>query len=287
MFAAAHANLGERVHDAQLAFFGGSFTAIDADYRRALLKAAQPFLGPEGFAGIRVSTRPDCIDADILDELAAAGVTAVELGAQSMSDTVLTENRRGHTAADTVRASQLIKAHGFELGLQMMTGLPDDSDAGAFDTAAKIVALAPDTVRIYPTLVLEHTALASLWRAGAYAPQTLDEAVALGARLLELFRHAGIPVIRFGLHDEAGLAVLAGPHHPALRELCQNRLLLDKARQALDGMSPGKVTLAVHPRCVSQMAGQHRCNLEALCAQGYDARVCGDEAVEPLTVQIR
>ena len=147
--------MGERVQNAEIAFFGGSFTAIDPDYRLALLKTAHAACETYGFAGIRCSTRPDAIDDERLTVLKQYGVTAIELGAQSMDGEVLLLNRRGHTAKDVENAARLIRAYGFELGLQMMTGLPGDSDAKAMKTVERLLALKPNTMRIYPTIVLE------------------------------------------------------------------------------------------------------------------------------------
>ena len=285
----ARKSLGKRMYSAQLAFFGGSFTAIDRGYRLALLEAARPFVGEAGFAGIRVSTRPDCIDEGDLAELGSCGVTAVELGVQSMCDKVLAANNRGHTAADTRRAAALIKGAGMELGLQMMTGLHGDDDEIALETAQQIIGLSPGTVRVYPTVVLEGTGLARLWRDGTYMPQTLEQAVELGARLLELFDNAGIPVIRLGLHDQDGLLeeVLAGPHHPALRELCEGRLMLDRALAALrqSGIASGSAVLRAHPRCISRMVGQRRCNIRRLESAEYRVHVVRDADVGYLVVK--
>ncbi len=152
--------------NSEIAFFGGSFTAIDRDYMTYLLESAYPYVREGLFGGIRCSTRPDAIDEEILSILKKYGVTAIELGAQSMSDHVLAMNERGHTAEDVVRASSLIRENGFELGLQMMTGLYGSDNETDIRTAKQLIALKPDTARIYPTVVLEHTHLADLYRSG-------------------------------------------------------------------------------------------------------------------------
>ncbi|MBQ4257579.1 MAG: radical SAM protein, partial [Clostridia bacterium] len=217
---------GADPENSEIAFFGGSFTAIEPEARRALLEAAYPFVRMGLFRGIRISTRPDAISDEILDELKSFGVTAIELGAQSMEDAVLVKNRRGHTALDTVRASGMIRDAGFSLGLQMMTGLYGQSAQSALETAETLIRLKPDTVRIYPTIIMPDTELAALYERGEYRPQELSEAVDLCARLIDLFRQAGILVIRAGLHDEEGLRErrVAGPYHPAFRELCESRI---------------------------------------------------------------
>ena len=267
--AAALTQMGERAGAAEIAFFGGSFTAVEPALMESLLRAAAPFVGPGRFRGIRVSTRPDAIDPPRLAILRRYGVTAVELGAQSMDDAVLRLNGRGHTAADVEKAAVLIRQGGFELGLQMMTGLYGSTPAGDEATARGFAAIGPDTVRVYPTIVLRGTRLAQLYREGRYAPQTLPEAVELGARLLLFFRGRGIRVIRLGLHAEEGIGrnYVAGPWHPAFRELCENRVYLGRARQAVAaaGLRPGEAaTLYVAPGRLSQLIGQHRGNFIAL-----------------------
>ena len=206
----------------EIAFYGGSFTAIDAAEQTALLEAAQSFF-PRGVRGIRLSTRPDCISRDILNRLKPFGVTEIELGVQSMSDRVLQANGRGHTANDARQAAKLVKEYGFTLGLQMMTGLFQSSDGDDVQTARELVRLHPDFVRIYPTLVFAHTDLEQWYRAGRYQPHTVGHAAALCGRLKQLFDEAGIPVIRIGLlvTADAEKSLLAGPYHPRFRELAE------------------------------------------------------------------
>ena len=139
----------------EIAFFGGSFTAVDRDYMISLLEAAQPYLKSGDVDGIRISTRPDFIDKDVLSILSKYGVTAIELGAQSMNDKVLKANLRGHTSEDVKNACALIKKSGFELGLQMMTDLYTSTRGIDFATAREFAKLKPKTVRIYPTVVLK------------------------------------------------------------------------------------------------------------------------------------
>lgn len=262
-------SLGPCCSQAEIAFFGGSFTAIDPGYMLALLDAAKAAVDRYGFFGVRCSTRPDAIDEGTLGLLKERGVTAIELGAQSMDNRVLYANRRGHTAEATRQAAFLIKKMGFELGLQMMTGLYASSPEKDLSTAQELIALGPATVRIYPTLVLPGTCLAELCGRGLYAPQTLEEAVDLCAQLLELFRGAGVRVIRLGLHPgpELERRVLAGPYHPALGQLVESRIFLERLLKSLPG--PGSYQVAVHPRDLSTALGQRRGNLAALAERGY------------------
>lgn len=282
----------EREYDksnSEIAFFGGSFTAIDKEYMTYLLDSAYPYVKNGLFKGIRCSTRPDAIDDEVLTLLKKYGVTAIELGAQSMSDTVLAMNDRGHTSDDVVRASELIKAHGFELGLQMMTGLYGDTDETAIATAEKIISLKPETVRIYPTVVLENTRLASLYEKGEYTPQTVDEAVKLCSVLLGMFGGAHIKVIRLGLHSGGNVeeGFVAGAYHPAFRELCESRLYFEKCRELIKKNNiTGNITIYVRPSEISKMTGQKRSNIESLSEMGIFAKIKPDEKLEKYMLRI-
>ncbi len=268
---------------AQIAFFGGSFTAIPRKDMVHLLKAAAPYVQSGEFSGIRLSTRPDAIDREVLELLKTYGVETVELGAQSMDDAVLSACRRGHTAKQVEKAAGLIREAGLSLGLQMMTGLPGDTDEGALRTARALAALQPDEVRVYPTLVIEGSPLAEEYRAGTYTPQTLERAVELCVRLLTFFEEEqGIPVIRLGLHAEEDMMrhCIAGPWHPAFRELCESRLFRKKAETLLKQANKAACVLAVNPACVSRMVGHRRENITAFMNEGYTVKVVADSEVD-------
>ena len=255
----------------QLAFYGGSFTAIPTAEQTALLSAAKAYMDRGEIDSIRLSTRPDAIDGAVLRRLKDYGVETIELGAQSMDEQVLLLSGRGHTARDVEEASRQIKAAGFRLILQMMTGLPGDTDERSLETARRIAALKPDGVRIYPTVIVRDTALYDLWRSGRYQEHTVEDAVRCCAKLLPVFEEAGIPVIRLGLNpteELSGGAAAGGAYHPALGELVKSRVLLEKARQLLRDIEPGSaVVLAVETGRISQMVGQHRQNVEKLCTE--------------------
>ncbi len=265
---------------AELAFFGGSFTAVDPCYMRSLLEAAAPYVRQGLFSGIRISTRPDAVSQDVLRLLKEYGVSAVELGAQSMRDSVLAANGRGHTAEDVRQASRRIHAMGMELGLQMMTGLWQDDAQGARDTAEELIGLHPETVRIYPTVVMEQTELARLYREGLYTPMDLEETVELCAGLLDRFAREGISVIRLGLHDTPQLhsGYLAGAYHPALRELCESRRFFHAVCGFLERETIpfGPVSFAIHPKAYSRGVGQKRQNLEKFRQAGWEVSLLQD-----------
>ena len=262
------AGSGENV---QLAFYGGSFTAIPVDEQLSLLGAAKSYVDRGMISSVRLSTRPDAIDPEVLLRLRNYGVGTVELGAQSLCDDVLLLSGRGHTAADVENASRMIKEAGFRLILQMMTGLPGDTPEKSMETARKIIALKPDGVRIYPTVIVRDTALYDLWKAGRYSEHTVEDAVELCSVLLPMFEAAGIPVIRLGLNPTDELssgAAAGGAYHPALGELVKSRILRKAAEKLLDSCDfpsgERKIVLGVPAGLVSQMTGQHRCNIEYL-----------------------
>lgn len=273
----AEKSLKEKLTNAEIAFYGGSFTAIDRNYMLTLLDAAYGFVKSGKVKGIRISTRPDAIDDEILMLLKAYGVTAIELGAQSMRDEVLALNRRGHSSNDVRNASSLIKKYGFELGLQMMTGLYGDDDDGAEYSCRELIKLGPDTVRIYPTIVLKNTYLEHLYKSGKYKAQDLEAAVNLCSRLLYMFFKAGIPVIRLGLHSIVPESYVAGPWHPAFRELCEGKIYLDKAIGILN--DKGRYTLYVRPEDISKMVGHKRVNFNTLKDMGFECDVAPDPSL--------
>ena len=273
----------------EIAFFGGSFTMIERGYMISLLEAAGSYIREGLFKGIRISTRPDGIDDEICGLLREYGVTAVELGAQSLDDRVLALNERGHTAKQVEDACRLLSSYGFELGLQMMTGLYGSKDEDCIETAEKMIALHPATVRIYPTVVLRGTKLCELMQTGEFTPKDTAETVPLCAKLITMFENAGIKVIRVGLHSGGGVdgEAVGGAYHPALRELCEGRIYLDAALRELSGLPEGRYTLEVGPGQRSKMTGQKKINLKILSEKGYICDVAEAEDTEKYIVRIR
>ena len=269
--------LNKKNYEYEIAFFGGSFTAIEHDYMMSLLTAAAECVDGERVKGIRISTRPDFIDSEILGILKSHHVTSIELGAQSMDDEVLKANLRGHTSEDVEKASKLIKEYGFELGLQMMTGLYLDTDEKTIETAKKLIALQPDTVRIYPTVVLKGTYLAELYDKELYKPQTVDDAAALCTKLLPMFEKPGIRVIRLGLHasDDIKRNMVAGAYHDSFGEIVQSRFMLNKVL----AHPPGNYEIKVNPRSVSKLKGQQKRNIYFLIEEGYNIKITQSEKI--------
>lgn len=257
----------------QAAFYGGSFTAIPVEEQEALLAVTDRYLADGRLSAVRLSTRPDAIDDGILARLRGHGVRTIELGAQSMCDEVLRRAKRGHTAADTVRASGLIRQAGISLILQTMAGLPGDTRDTVRQTAEAVAELKPDGVRIYPVAVLPDTELYDLWQAGAYQPLTVETAAVWCADMLEVFERHSIPVIRVGLNptEELDSAVAAGAYHPAMGELAYSELWYRRLRAQLADGADG--TAYVPARALSRAIGHKKRNLLRLRQEFPDKNV--------------
>ena len=229
---------GSRRGSVELAFYGGNFLGLTKTYRTALLDEAQALVREGKIDSIRFSTRPDPVSLSHLGALAAYSIGAVELGVQSMDDQVLNLSQRGHRAKDTCRSVQILKSHGVSVGVQIMPGLPGDTQETILETGSQVVALSPDFVRIYPTVVVKGTVLEKWFCSGRYEPLTLDQAVEITKKLLMVFTKDNIPVIRMGLQTTNSLLasgnIVAGPFHPAFGHLVHSAVFLDLAIRQLE-----------------------------------------------------
>ena len=254
----------------QIAFYGGTFTALPRAIQDMYLKAARLFVRTGQVQSIRLSTRPDCITSDTLTFLKENHVTIIELGAQSMDNRVLALCGRGHTANDTHTAVTLLKEHGFTVGLQLMPGLPGDAENCFKNTIYEIIDLKPHFVRLYPALVIKGTKLEELYKRGQYVPLTLSEAINRCREAYLNFMRAGISVIRMGLQPTEELerpgTIVAGPFHPAFSQLVISSILLDSMRSALEKKKDKLETAIfyVNPRDISAAIGQRRVNIVTL-----------------------
>lgn len=252
----------------EIAFFGGSFTAIDRELMASLLQKAQKYIKSGSVRSIRISTRPDAIDSEILEILAKYNVTDIELGIQSMSDAVLNKCNRGHSSSDTVTACRLIKEAGFNLVGQMMIGLPGADIDSETETARQIVSLGCTGARIYPLIVLKDTPLASHLSSGEYTPLTEEQVLERGAAVLDIFEANRVKVLRIGLCAEEGLddsSALSGSFDPAIGEKIQSRLYLKKIETQLNECKGGLEDKTLNVHCpagaVSKVIGHKKCNL--------------------------
>lgn len=219
----------------EVAFFGGSFTAIDVNKQIELLEAVQEYISNKKVNSIRISTRPDCIDKEILKRMKKYHVKTIELGVQSTNNYILNRCKRGHTGEDVKKASKLIRMHGFVLGHQMMIGLPESTKQDEINTAKELIKLKPKIVRIYPVLVIKDTELADEYEKGEYTPLTVGQAVERCKDIVDLFNRNKINVIRIGLQNTEEItdpnakdsSVVAGPYHPAFRQLVEASMWYD------------------------------------------------------------
>lgn len=248
----------------EIAFFGGSFTAIEPGKMIALLEAVQPYITAQQVKSIRISTRPDAIDDKVLDILETYHVQTIELGIQSMSDKVLSACRRGHTASDSISACRLIVKRGFTLGGQMMIGLPESSAEDEANTARAIVELGAKEARIYPTVVFNGTVLAEQTDRQTYHPLSLEEAVSRSCNAMEIFEAAWVKLLRIGLCESEGMhdgSVVGGAFHPALGELCRNeyyRRQFSRYIEAHPNLIGQALVISVARGRLSAAIGQHK-----------------------------
>ncbi len=252
----------------EVAFFGGTFTALRRELMEAILARAAFYVETGIFTGIRFSTRPDCMEEDTVRRLARYPVRTVELGVQSLSDRVLAQSRRGYSARIVHDAAARVQRQGWLLGVQLMAGLPGDNMERFLNSVSSAIDMGTDFFRFYPTLVLEGTSLADSFRRGDYLPLSLEDAVTQIAAAYDLVRSSGTPVIRMGLHSDTVLerpgSILAGPWHPAFGYLVKGRWWrdrLDKEFSLLDGLAGSEVLLRVAANRVSDLIGEKRTNL--------------------------
>ncbi len=253
----------------QVAFFGGTFTALPRPVQLKLLQPLQPLIATGEVVSVRVSTRPDCIDLDTARFLHSMGVGIVELGIQSMADDVLCCSGRGHTAADVEQAASILQEAGLLMGAQLMPGLPGDTPGTALESLERVIKLRPHCLRIYPTLVISGTPLAELYAQGRYEPLTMDNAIRLCAAMLHRAWNADLPVIRMGLQPttelEAAGTILAGPYHPAFRYLVEAELCLQLLGMLIKDIKEfSKVTIYCAPSRISTVTGHKRANVQLI-----------------------
>lgn len=264
VLARARAELSSLPEPVELAFYGGTFTALPGSesgpWPARFLDLAAEMRASGRVTRVRCSTRPDAVDPALLADLRARGLDLIELGVQSFSDAALLASRRGYDGAQALAACRMVQDAGLGLGIQLLPGLPghapEDFARDIETVAALAPELAPELVRLYPCLVLEGTALADFWRAGAFAPWPLDVTVDALAEALRSLWAVGIPAARIGLAEQQGLQILAGPRHPALGHLARSRALLLHVREKLAASGEPADTLLVPRRWQGEVLGQ-------------------------------
>lgn len=275
----------------EVAFFGGSFTAIDIELQKELLQAANEYIEKGLVNSIRISTRPDAIDKDILKMLKSYNVRTIELGVQSANNYILEKAERGHTYEDVKRASKLINRYGFILGHQMMVGLPESTALDEINTAKALIKLKPKIVRIYPVLVIKGTKLEDEYNNGEYTPLTVVQAVERSKEVANLFNKKKIKVIRIGLQNTDEICepesktsqVVAGPYHPAFRQLVEAGMWYDVIVSEIKklGTKVKQVQIRANPEDVNNIIGHKKENIEKLKeVYEVDVRVKLDEKIK-------
>lgn len=254
----------------EVAFFGGSFTGIDVEIQKELLEAANEYIKQGKVNSIRVSTRPDYINKQILKMLKKYHVKTIELGVQSSNNYILSKSKRGHTFEDVIKASKMIRFYGFKLGHQMMVGMPESTELDEINTAKDLIKLKPKMVRIYPVLVIRGTELAQEYESGEYIPITIEQAVERCKEIIYMFRKKNIDVIRVGLQNTNEITdptrenseVLAGPYHPAFRQLVEDSMWYDSIAEKIKkiNMKVKEVEITVNPDSVNNVIGHKKEN---------------------------
>ena len=258
----------------EVAFFGGSFTAIDEKEQEELLNAAYKYIKNKKVNSIRISTRPDCINKEILKRLKKYGVQTIELGVQSSNDYILKQCKRGHTFEDVKKASKLIRWYRFTLGHQMMVGLPESTKLDEINTAKALIKLKPKIVRIYPVLVIKDTPLEEEYKNKEYVPLTVEQAVETCKEIVDLFNKEKIEVIRIGLQNTEEITdpsdknsqVVAGPYHPAFRQLVESAMWYDAIVGKIKRLNVKvkEVEVTVNPVDANNVIGHKKENVKNL-----------------------
>ena len=255
----------------EIAFFGGSFTAIEPERQEELLQVAYEYIKNGKVDSIRISTRPDCIDKQILKRLKKYKVKTIELGVQSANNYILNTSNRGHTFEDVKKASKMIRWNGFKLGHQMMVGLPESTKIDEINTAKALIKLKPKMVRIYPVLVVKNTKLEEEYKKGNYEPLPLVQAVEICKELVRMFDDKNIDVIRIGLQNTDEITdpsnenseVVAGPYHPAFRQLVESSMWYDAIVEKIKKLNVKvkEVEVTVNPIDSNNVIGHKKENI--------------------------
>lgn len=260
-----------KMHGIEIAFFGGSFTAIEKNIQEELLQVAYEYIKQGKVESIRISTRPDAINKEILKMLKKYKVKTIELGVQSANNYILKRANRGHTFEDVKKASKLIRLYGFTLGHQMMVGLPESTRIDEINTAKALIKLKPKMIRIYPVLVVKNTQLEKEYLEGKYQPLTLVQSIEICKELVRMFADKNIEIIRVGLQNtdeistpgEGKSEVVAGPYHPAFRQLVESAMWYDAIVNKIKKLNVKvkEVQVTVNPIDVNNVIGHKKINL--------------------------
>ena len=291
-------NFKEKDKEVEVAFFGGSFTGIEEEIQNELLEATNEYIKQGKVDNIRISTRPDYINKEILKRLKKYNVKTIELGVQSANDYILKKANRGHTFEDVKKASKLINRYGFKLGHQMMIGLPDSTALDEVNTAKALIKLKPKIIRIYPVLVIKGTELEERYKRGEYEPLSIVQAVERSKEVADLFNKKNIKIIRIGLQNTDEICepesqnseVVAGPYHPAFRQLVEARMWYDAVVSEIKKINTKvkEVEIIANPEDINNIIGHKKENIEKLKEiYEVDAMVKASDNIKPGKFEIK
>ena len=276
----------DSVEEVEMSFFGGSFTGIPIEKQSAFLAIAKEYKDAGRISKIHLSTRPDYIDKEILDNLRHYGADVIELGVQSFDENVLRLSERGHSVQAVYDACKLIKEYGFTLGIQLMTGLPGDSHEACMDSVRRTIEIAPSIARIYPTVIISGTKLAEMYRSGAYTPFSQEQTVLIAKDMYKALTGAGINVIRVGLkasaliNDGDDSEVLGGTYHPAFRQLLEGEIVKDRLEDEV--LKRTEITVRAGSKMISNAVGHKGRNKKYFAEKypGVKIRFVADSSLE-------
>lgn len=198
--------MGHPTDKIELIIMGGTFLAQPLGYQYQFIKDCYDSLnGAESATleeakrlnetashrctGLCLETRPDWCRQEEIERMLEFGTTRVELGVQTLSDDIYRLVRRGHRVEDVVRATALLREHGFKVYYHWMPGLPGSTPETDLELSRVLFAdesFKPDGLKLYPTMVVAGTELEKWYREGRYQPYDTDTMVNLTVKIKSL-----------------------------------------------------------------------------------------------------
>ncbi len=272
-------NLKEEDAQIEIAFLGGSFTAIDNKEQEELLQIGYEYIEKGIVDSIRISTKPNYINKEVLKKFKKYKVKTIELDVQSANDYILKKSNKTYNFKDVKKASKLIRWNGFKLGHQMMIGLPESTRIDEINTAKKLIKLRPKMIRIYPVLVVKNTKLEQDLKEGRYEALSVIQAVEICKQLVRMFDNKKIDIIGIDLQNTEEISnsieekneIVAGPYHPAFRQLVETSMWYDAVLEKIKKLNVKvkQVEVIVNPNDANQVIGYKNENVLKL-KETYD-----------------
>ncbi len=175
--------------------------------------------------GLTIETKPDYCKMDHINLMLELGTTRIELGVQSLNDTVFKMVNRGHTVQDVYRAFYEARNSGYKIGAHMMPGLPGSSYEQDLNDSKNLFEderLKPDMLKIYPTLVVRNTGLYKLYQEHKYKSYSTKELVDLLVEIKKIIP-PWVRIMRIQREIEAP-DIISGPKMGNIRQLVLEEL---------------------------------------------------------------